>query len=67
MKINNTLTNTMKSNSAMIITALLILALATIVSTLYWGDVSSPVKIGMYAFGYGTGVAAGVSISRRQK
>ena len=55
----------MKSNNALIGTALLFLILATAVSTAIWGDVSSPVKIGMFAFGFGAGIAAGTLIARR--
>jgi len=67
MKINNTLTNIMKSSNVLVIMALAMLALAAIVSALFWGDIPSAIKIGMYAFGFGTGVAAGVLISRRQR
>jgi len=55
----------MKSNNALIGTALLFLILATAVSNAIWGDVSSPVKIGMFAFGFGAGIAAGTLIARR--
>jgi len=67
MKINDKFTNTLKSNSALTIIALLMLTLATIISAVFWSDISAAIKIGMYAFGFGTGVAAGVLISRRQK
>ena len=55
----------MKSNNALIGTALLFLILATAASVAIWGDVSSPVKIGMFAFGFGAGIAAGTLIARR--
>jgi hypothetical protein len=56
----------MKSNQAVIIIALLFLIFATAASITVWGDVSSPVKIGMFAFGFGVGVAAGTLIVRRK-
>jgi len=67
MKIDNTFTNTLKSNNVLVIMGLVILALATVVSALFWSYIPSAIKIGMYAFGFGTGVIAGVLISRRQK
>ena len=54
----------MKSNNALIGMALLFLALATLASTLVWSDVSFSVKLGMYAFGFSSGVAAGTLIVR---
>ena len=57
----------MKSNNSLIVMALLCLALATVVSGLYWDDIPSAVKIGMYAFGFGSGVAAGALIVRRKE
>jgi hypothetical protein len=54
----------MKSSHAMMIIALLFLVFATTASLTFWGDISSPVKIGMFAFGFGAGVAAGTLISR---
>lgn len=57
----------MKSNNAMVGIALLFLILATTASVAIWGDVSSPVKIGMFAFGFGSGVAVGTLIARRAK
>ncbi|MDX1378140.1 MAG: hypothetical protein R3307_04765 [Anaerolineales bacterium] len=56
----------MKSNNFLVGTALLCLALAVLASTMIWSDISSPVKIGMYALGFSTGVIAGVLISRKQ-
>jgi hypothetical protein len=32
-----------------------------------WADVSSAVKIGFFAFGFGAGIPTGVLISRRQR
>lgn len=57
----------MKSNNAVIGIALLFLVLAVAVSVTVWGDVSSPVKIGMFAFGFGSGIATGTLIARRSK
>ena len=59
--------NEMKSNNTLITMALVMLALAVLVSAVYWDDVSPAIKIGMYSFGFATGVAAGALISRRQK
>jgi tellurite resistance protein TehA-like permease len=55
----------MKSNNALIGTALLFLILAVSSSVTLWGNVSSPVKIGMFAFGFGAGIVAGTLIARR--
>ena len=57
----------MKSNNALIGTALLFLIMAVSSSITLWGAVSSPVKIGMFAFGFGTGIAAGTLVARRSK
>ena len=57
----------MKSNNALIGTALLFLIMAVSSSVMLWGDVSAPVKIGMYAFGFATGVVVGTLIVRRSK
>jgi hypothetical protein len=57
----------MKSNNAVVGIALLFLILAVATSVTLWADVSSPVKIGMFAFGFGAGIAAGTSIARRSK
>jgi len=57
----------MKSNNSLIGIALLFLVMAVSSSVTLWGDVSSPVKIGMYAFGFATGVAVGTLITRRTK
>ena len=56
----------MKSNNTLVGISILFLVLATATSTVIWGDVSSPVKIGMYAFGFGSGVAAGALIVKRR-
>lgn len=55
----------MKSNNALIATALLFLLMAVTTSVVLWGDVSSPVKIGMFALGFSSGIAAGTLIARR--
>lgn len=57
----------MKSNHALVGMALLCLILAVAASAAVWGEVSSPVKIGMFAFGFGSGIAAGTLIARRAK
>jgi len=56
----------MKSNNMLVGMALLFLALVTLASTMIWNDVSFAVKIGMYAFGFSTGVAAGALIVKRR-
>lgn len=56
----------MKSNQVLITIALLSLALAAIASSLVWGEITFPVKIGMYAFGFGTGAAAGALVVKRR-
>jgi len=55
----------MKSNNALIATALLFLVMAVTTSVVLWGDVSSPVKIGMFAFGFSAGITVGTMIARR--
>jgi hypothetical protein len=57
----------MKSNNAVIGIGLLFLIFATAASITFWMDVSSPVKIGMFALGFGSGVAVGTLIARRMK
>jgi len=57
----------MKSNNALIGTALLFLVMAVSSSVTLWGNVSSPVKIAMYAFGFATGIMVGTLIARRSK
>lgn len=52
----------MKPNNVLIGMAVLFLALATLASALVWDEVVFAVKVGMYAFGFSTGVAAGVLI-----
>jgi hypothetical protein len=57
----------MKSNNALIATALLFLVMAVSSSVTLWGNVSSPVKIAMYAFGFATGIMVGTLIVRRRQ
>jgi len=56
----------MKSNTALIVIGLLFLVLAVTSSVTVWGEVSSAVKLGMFAFGFGAGIAAGSLIARRR-
>lgn len=56
----------MKSNTSLIVISILSLALAVLTSAVVWGEISFPVKIGMYAFGFATGVAAGALIVKRR-
>jgi len=58
--------NKMKSNNTLIGMALFCLAVAVLASAMVWGEISSAVKIGMYTFGFATGVAAGALIVRRR-
>jgi hypothetical protein len=57
----------MKTNHAMVSLALLFLLFAAASSVTLWNDIASTVKIGIYAFGFGTGIAAGTLIARRAK
>ena len=56
----------MKSNNTLIVVSLLCLAMAVLASAMVWGEISSAVKIGMYALGFGTGVATGALIVKRR-
>jgi hypothetical protein len=56
-----------KSNNAQVGIALLFLILATVSSVVIWSEVSLAVKIGMFALGFGSGVALGTLIARRSK
>ena len=56
----------MKSNNTLIGISVFCLALAVFASAMVWGDVSFPVKVGMFAFGFATGVAAGTLIFKRR-
>ena len=57
----------MKSNNALMGIALLFLILAVTSSVVIWTEISSAVKIGMFAFGFGAGITAGTLIARRSK
>ena len=57
----------MKSNNALIGTALLFLVMAVSASVTLWGNVSSPVKIAMFAFGFATGIMVGTLLARRSQ
>jgi hypothetical protein len=57
----------MKSNGTLVVIALLSLILGVVSSAVLWSEVSSTIKIGMFAFGFGSGVAAGAWIAGRQK
>jgi hypothetical protein len=57
----------MKSNNALVGTAILFLILATVSSVVIWSEVGSAVKIGMFALGFGSGIAVGTLIARRSK
>lgn len=57
----------MKSTFALAALALVFLILATAASTTLWAEVSFPVKIGMFAFGFGSGVSVGTWLVRRSK
>ena len=57
----------MKTNHAMVSLALRFLLFAAASSVTLWNDIASTVKIGIYAFGFGTGIAAGTLIPRRAK
>lgn len=56
----------MKSNNELIIMTVVFLVIATASSVVLWADVSSPVKIGMFACGFGAGVMIGTWIARRR-
>jgi len=57
----------MKSNTVIAGIGLLFLVFAVASSITLWMDISSPVKIGMFVFGFGSGIAAGTLIARRAK
>lgn len=57
---------TMKSNSVLIGMSLLFLALAVFASAVVWGEISFAAKIGMYAFGFSTGITTGALIIKRR-
>lgn len=57
----------MKSNTVVVVIGLLFLVFAVAASITLWTDAAMPVKIGMFAFGFGSGVAVGTLIARRAK
>jgi len=57
----------MKSNRALVTTALLFLLMAAAASATLWASITSPVKIAMFAFGFSAGIAAGTLIARRMQ
>ena len=57
----------MKSKNMLVTIALLSLIMAAASAATLWGDISSPVKIAMFAFGFSSGVAAGTLNARRVK
>jgi hypothetical protein len=57
----------MKSNTFVVGVGLLFLLFAVAASITLWTDVPLPVKIGMFALGFGSGVAVGTLIARRVK
>jgi hypothetical protein len=57
----------MKSNTALIVIALLCLTFAVAASVVIWEEAGSAVKIGMFALGFGCGVPVGALILRRTK
>ena len=57
----------MKSNTVVVAIGLLFLVFAVAASITLWTDAAMPVKIGMFAFGFGSGVAVGTLIARRAK
>lgn len=57
----------MKSNRALVTTALLFLLMAAASSVTLWGSITSPVKIAMFAFGFSAGIAVGTLIARRMQ
>jgi hypothetical protein len=55
----------MKSNNALVVIGLLSLVLAVASSVVIWGEAGSAVKIGMFAFGFASGVVSGALLVRR--
>ena len=55
----------MKSKNALIILSILFFVFAAAFSVLFWGDVPMAAKIGLFVFGFGSGVTAGQWFARR--
>lgn len=49
----------MKSKHTLIVMALIFLVMAVSTSVGIWADISTPVKLGMFVYGFGSGVAVG--------
>jgi len=57
----------MKSQNALIVLSISFLLFAAVVSVVIWPDVSSPVKIAFFAFGYGAGVTTGAWMAKHRQ
>jgi hypothetical protein len=57
----------MKSNNFLIILSILFFVLAGSLSVVFWGDISLAAKIGLFAFGFCSGVTAGQWFARRSR
>jgi hypothetical protein len=57
----------MKSNNYLIILSILFFVFAGGFSVVFWGDISLAAKIGLFALGFGSGLAAGQWFARRSK
>ena len=56
----------MKSNNYWISLSIMFLVFAAAFSVVFWEDVSLAAKIGLFAFGFGSGVTAGQWLARRR-
>ena len=66
-KINEKGKNIVKSKNNLVGMSLMFLVLAVSTSLAIWGDVSLAAKIGMFAFGFGSGVTLGGVLAMRSK
>jgi len=57
----------MKSKNTLIVTGVLVLAFTTFASAFVWNDIAFAAKLGMYAFGFSSGVIAGILITMRKE
>jgi hypothetical protein len=55
----------MKSHNTFIVLSIMFLVIAAALSVVIWGDVSMAAKIGFFAFGFGSGVTAGLWLAKR--
>ena len=55
----------MKSNNQLIILSIMFFVFAAGFSVVFWGDISSAAKIGLFILGFGSGVTAGQWFARR--